>query len=256
MIDIDNAIYETGGTPQRPPLPANKVALAGRGLYNHRLYRLFVAEFAALLQDERNEKIRKTMKALFKKTWFSSPTSLTNFRRALRDILHDYPEDIDAVRSMVATMYARVGPASLRKSLDESFDATSFDFDRTTLNRLRALGQQKIVEKELDRIMRAQVELVAGRGAATSSPADETDEKAVDNILNMYVACSLPSTVGRPQCTRKRLRVPTDRFEPYVSILAADILNPLKTTTLGTMTSGVVDGARFVTRPGERIHIR
>jgi hypothetical protein len=47
-----------------------------------------------------------------------------------------------------------------------------------------------------------------------------------------------------------------DRFGPYVSILAADVLNPLKATTLGTMTAGVVDGMRFVTRPGERIHIR
>jgi hypothetical protein len=249
MEAIDRAIYEAGGIPQRPPLPADKVALAERGLYHHRLYRLFVAEFAALLQDERNEKIRKALTGLFRKTRFSSPSSLTDFRRALGQILRDYPDDIDAVRSMVATTYSRVGPAALRKALEETFEATAFDFDRTTLNRLRALGDQAKVEKELDRIMRAQVEL--GEGAASSG-----DDASPGNLLNMYVACSLPSDVGRPQCVRKRLAMTPDRFAPYVSILAADVLNPLKTSTLGTMTSGVVDGARFVTRPGERIHIR
>ena len=99
--------------------------------------------------------------------------------------------------------------------------------------------------------MGAEVEVELGEGAASSG-----DDASPGNLLNMYVACSLPSDVGRPQCVRKRLAMTPDRFAPYVSILAADVLNPLKTSTLGTMTSGVVDGARFVTRPGERIHIR
>ena len=74
--------------------------------------------------------------------------------------------------------------------------------------------------------------------------------------MNMYVACSLTTTMGRPQCARRRLIMPSDRFAPYISILAADVLNPMKTSTIGTMAAGVIDGGRFVTRPGERIHIR
>ncbi|GFR88332.1 BA71V-G1340L [Elysia marginata] len=248
MAEIDRAIYEAGGREQHPPLPADKVALAERGLYLYHLYRLFVAEFAALLQDERNGEVRKELKALFKQTRFSSPKSLTDFRRKLAQVLGGFPNDIDAIRSLVASTYSRVGPLALYKALGETFDAMVFDFDRSTLNRLRALGDQASVETELSQLMRGRVEL----GAAASSEG----KPAADAPFNVYVACSLPSEVDRPQCTRKRLQMLPEKFAPYVSILAADILNPLKAAILGTLTSGVIDGARFVARPGERISIR
>ena len=72
----------------------------------------------------------------------------------------------------------------------------------------------------------------------------------------MYVACSLPTQVRRPQCFRRRLLIPPERYEEFISILAADILNPLKVASLGTTTAGVVDGSRFIIRPGERILVR
>jgi hypothetical protein len=248
MADIDRAIYAAGGVPQRPPLPADKVALAEEGLFRHRLYRLFVAEFAALLQDERNARVRKALEALFTKTRFSSPGSLAAFRAELGGLLRGFPEDVVALRGLVASLYARVGPAALRTALREAFGASAFDFDRTTLNRLRALGGQDAVEAELGRLMRARVVL---------APVLEGEGHA---LQNMYVACSLSTDVGRPQCVtrgaRRLLRMPSDRFSAYVSILAADVLNPLKSATLGTMTAGVVNGARFVAHPGERILIR
>lgn len=247
-LDVDQAIYEAGGLPARLPLPAEKEGLARSGLYRHRLYRLFLAEFAALLQDERNLPLRKELKALFARTRFSSASALADFRAELAAALRDFPDDADAIRALVATLYARVGPAALRKALDEGFDATAFDFDRSTLNRLRALGSRREVEAELGRLMRGQVEL-EGEAAGQSRPEG-------DSLENMYVACSLPTQVGRPQCVRERLRMPADVYSDYVSILAADILNPLKNATLGAMTAGVVDGSRFATRPGERVVIR
>lgn len=241
MRDVDRALYEAGGVPAKLALPADKADLAREGLYRHRLYRLFLAEFAALLQEERNGRMRQEIKTLFGKTRFSSPSSLAEFRQNLSAALAAYPGDADAIRSLIATLYSRVGPLSLRKALDEAFDATAFDFDRTTLTRLRTLGPG-VVETELGQLMRAHVEI-------------DKDDSLV-NLQNIYVACSLPSDVGRPQCADGRLKMTADRYSEYVSVLAADILNPMKATTLGTMTSGVVDGARFVTRPGERIHIR
>lgn len=239
MREVDRALYEAGGVPAKPTLPEDKAELAREGLYLHRLYRLFLAEFAALLREERNDRMRQQIKTLFGKTRFSSPSSLADFRQSLSATLANYPGDADAIRGLIAALYTRVGPLALRKALDEAFDATAFDFDRTTLTRLRALDSDAVKE-ELARLMRAHVEIGDGQ---------------VD-LENIYVACSLPSDVKRPQCEAGRLKMTAERYSEYVSILAADILNPMKAATLGTMTSGVVDGARFVTRPGERIHIR
>jgi len=255
MLAVDRAIYEAGGVPARFPLPPAKAALAEKGLYQHRLYRLFLAEFAALLRDERDETTRRALKSVFQKTRFSSPASLADFRVELARVLPDFAKDADTIRGMVATLYARVGPAALKKALEEAFDATAFDFDRTTLNRLRALREAPKVEFELRRLLQSQVELQTSGAARDASPAGESPANA-KSLMNMYVACSLPTEVRRPQCIRRRLRMPSDRYEDYVSVLAADILNPLKATTLGTMTAGVVDGFRFVARPGERILIR
>lgn len=252
FAELDRAIYEAGGVPERPPLPAAKVPLARAGLYRHYLYRLFVAEFAALLQDERDAEKRQALQALFRETRFNSPTSLAKFRETLRQVLADHPEDATAVRGLVVAAYARAGPAQMKTALAEAFDTAVFGFDRATLNRLRALGAEDParLRGELGRLMEGQVEL---EGAARPA-APEGAEPA--GIQNMYVACSLPTTVGRPQCIRRRLRMPADRFEPYVAILAADVLNPLKAATFAALTAGVVEGTRFVTRPGERIILR
>jgi hypothetical protein len=253
MGEVDGAVYAAGGVSQRPVLPEGKAELAARGLYRNRLYRLFVAEFAALLQSERDGPKRAAIGALIMRTRFSSPSSLAAFREQVHLLLLDFPDDAVAVRGLVAATFARVGPEALRKSLVEGFEATAYDFDRSSLNRLRALGGVGLVEAELARIMRGRVSLEGGPGGERAPAA---------RIPNMFVACSLPSAVGRPQCVdapgaaRPLLKMDADRFEPYVSILAADVLNPMKSSTLGAMTAGVVDGLKFVVRVGERIRVR
>lgn len=243
MRDIDQAIYAAGGAPASQPLLPEKEPLAQAGLYRYRLYRLFLAEFAALLQSEKNKTVRKKLAKIIAQTKFSSPGALAEFRTALSTVLRDYPDDARTVRGLIAKLNAQVGPLALHGALEEAIEATAFDFDRTTLSRLRALETREGVEAELDRLMRAQVEL-------------EDDTVSSDLLLlNMYVACSLPSSLDRPQCSRKRLRMPADRFTEYTKILAADVLNPLKSSTLGMMTMGVMDGSHFVTRPDERIMI-
>jgi hypothetical protein len=241
-LDVDRAIYAAGGAPAPAPLPPDKEALAVAGVYRLRLYRLFLAEFAALLQKERNLPVRAEILALFARTKFGSPASLAAFRADLAVLLRSHPGDAEVIRGLIAMLHNRVGPQALRSALVEAFDASSFDFDRTTLNRLRALGDQDRVEAELAVLLRPRVELV-----------DESEPCRVENV---YVACSLSSEVARPQCLHGRLRMPPDRFSAYVSILAADVLNPFKAATLGALTAGVVDGGRFLVRPGELIVIR
>lgn len=255
MRDIDDAIFKAGGIPQDPPQPEEKAILAKHGLYKHNLYRLFMAEFASILQDERNDKIRNKLKELFKRTKFNSAGSLIRFRKDINVILKDFPNDISTIRRIISNAYSRVGLINLYKSLINTFNVTSFDFDRITLNYLRQLGDKEKIEKELSHIMKAQVELENKKVEDLIQYTSDINDNSMSDILNMYVACSLPSKINRPHCIRERLRMPSNRFKPYISVLASDILNPLKNTTLGIMTSGVIDDMKFISRPGEHIII-
>jgi hypothetical protein len=254
MRDIDSSIYSSGGFPSKEPLPKEKKGLAGKGLRKNRSYRLFLAEFAALLQTERNHALRAQIKALFNQTRFTSPASLAQFRRALSKTLADFPEDAEVIRRMVAGSYAKVGPVKMRKLLSENFAATLFDFDRKTLRRLRGLPFDQ-VKIEVEKLMRAQVELEKSK-AAPNARVVGTGGPEPFALQNMYVACSLPSSLKRPQCIRRRLKMTDAAFRDYVSVLAADVLNPFKTATLGSLAAGVVDGFRFIVRPGEQVSIR
>ena len=171
MLAVDRAIYEAGGIPASSTLSPAKAELAEKGLHRHYLYRLFLAEFAALLRDERDKRTRRELTALLKRTRFSSPSSLASFRAELSRILRDFPEDVDTIRRLVTSLHARVEPAALRPALEDAVEASAFNFDQMMLNRLRVLGETPKVEAELRRLMQGQVELgPRGRGPPTPRP--------------------------------------------------------------------------------------
>jgi hypothetical protein len=237
MCAVDCAIHTANGAAQSP-LPEDKIALADRARYRHSLYDLFAAEFAALLQGERDTEMRKRLHALVAATRFRSPVSYAQFRARLSEMLS--PEDNRAVGEVVAQV-VHSSPGQAGRDIQKAIGSEMFGFDRMTLQRLRRLGNHARVVKELGALMSSRVELVPDAGGRTE---------------NIFVACSLPTSTARPQCDGDRLRLPQDRYAPFLSILAADILNPTKTTAVGDRTSGTVDGWHFIRRPGERIRVR
>lgn len=257
--EVDEAIYRAGGRPALDPLPEDAAAgenaptphrLAAQALYTHHLYRLFVAEFAALLRDERNAEVRASLEGLIQGTRFGSAPSVAAYRIELAELLADFPADVRAIRALESAalrLSGRESAGHLRRALLDEIGASAFDFDQRTLNQLRGHPDPEETRRELDRTMRDYVVLRA-------------DGAAPAGIANMYVACAAGTSLGRPQCAgpaaAKRLVVPAGRYPDLVSILAADIRNPAKSAGLAVHTSGVIDAARFIARPGETITIR
>lgn len=82
------------------------------------------------------------------------------------------------------------------------------------------------------------------------------DIETIDRgLINIYTSCQY-STLNQPQCKKKRLRIPVNHFENYIHILAADILNPLKHSTLLLTGLGVIDDLQFILRPQEIISVK
>jgi hypothetical protein len=234
---IDAAIYEAGRIHQAAgPLDETTIK-ASTALYNNYLYQLFIAEFAALLQSERNKKIRNELIDIIQKTQFNSASSISTFRKTITTIMNS--TDVSSVLSLLAQTHSNNQKGSdIKQALESSINNTVFDFDQSILRRLRGLKPNEVLI-ELQKIMKPLITL----------------SKETPVLGNMYVACSTKSNIARPQC-KEKLIIPEDKYNNLLSILTADVLNPLKTTTLAIMTSGVIDELKFIERPGELVTLR
>jgi hypothetical protein len=139
----------------------------------------------------------------------------------------------------MAAAYARVGASGLTAALLDALDASTFEFDRTTLAELRAAGDSARRAK-VRALMQPRVELT-------------TEPRSVGNV---FVACALPSDVARPQCAGDKLAMSACEFDEQVELLAADIGNPLVSGTFATSAVGVAEPTQYTPHPGETVTVR
>jgi hypothetical protein len=221
--------------------------------YVNRLYRLFVAEFASALRAERNTAIREKLKRMVRKTKFTSPKSVGEFRHAVIELLTNFPHDLSVLRGVLVKAYAAASGDAVAAMLEAAVDETVFDFDHVTIHHLRSISgkdRAKRVIESVDALMRPRVELLdASSSAATDATADISE-------TNIFVACAVDTSVSRPQCYGGKLLVPKDKFPALVDILSSDIMNKYTAATLSYSTAGAFDETTFIERPGELLTVR
>ncbi|NBP52265.1 MAG: hypothetical protein EBU70_14005 [Actinobacteria bacterium] len=214
----------------------------------NRLYRLFLAEFSAVLRRERNEALRGQLVAALEGTQYASAASVAQLRARLVELLGNYPDDLLTVRDAVARAYA-TAPRDPGRAALAAVAATSFSFDRQTMARLRSLGSH-------DAVVGALRALMAPRVLASEPHAE--GPRASGKLANMYVSCAEESAVHDAApglCHGRRLVVPAERLGDFYDILAADVRNPGKTGLLAAVSAGVLDALDFIRRPGEHLDI-
>lgn len=241
--EVDLAVLDTlRGAPAAAGAAAATALAAGADVRN-RLYRLFLAEFSAVLRAERNGPLRSKLVAALEATRYESAKSVAALRRRLVELLlPDYPDDLQTIRGAVARAYV-TAPQDPGRAALATVAATGFAFDRQSMARLRAQGSHGEVVNALRELMASRV-----TAAAVADPA----------IANIYVSCAEPSSVHESApalCVGRRLAVPADRLDDFYDILAADIRNPSKTELLAAISAGVFDPLTFIRRPGENLAV-
>jgi hypothetical protein len=242
-VDLAIIAAQRSGAPcQRGELSALAAAAGAR----NRLYRLFLAEFSAVLRADRDPKMRAALSAAIRATDFASARSAGALRRRLNELLHKFPEDLltvrDAVAAAVTTVTRDPGAAAIA-----AIAATTFAFDRRTLAHLRAMPARADVVGALK-------ELMGGRIAARADPAP-TPREGSSSESNMYTACGESTTVPQAHCDGRRLIVAPAKLEEFYDILAADVCNSWKESQLAAVAAGVFDPLEFRRRPDEWLRI-
>lgn len=237
--EIDTAILETmcGNTSAPVELPTAIVADI-----KNKLYKLFTAEFSAVLRAERNTALRSRLTSALKATQYESAKSIATLRHTLVEILGGFPEDLHIVRNAIARAYI-VSPHDPGKTAMATIDATSFVFDRQLMAQLRALKTHKEIVQAVTEIMAPRIII---------QDIDPTQHK----LSNMYVSCAEGSTLtANSLCARKQLIIPMDRITDFYDILAADIRNPSKTNLLAAVSAGAFDPLEFIQHSGEQLTV-
>jgi hypothetical protein len=241
--EVDHAIVAAMRAPQATADAASALRTATRS--RNQLYRMFLAEFAAMLRADRNGALRARIHAAIVRTNFADTQSVSALRRALVELLAAHPEDLQAVRSAVTAAYINA-PHNPGAAAILAISASEFAFDRHTMVRLRALATHADVVTALKKLLEPRVSVV-------SRATWDQDPKVAQN---MFVACSGPDAgASTTQCINKQLILPADRVDDLYDILAADVRNPSKTAQLSAVSAGVFDSLKFIRRPGEHLTI-
>ena len=236
--DIDSAMVEYVKNPN----VTYDSELASRAQSRNHLYRLFLAEFSALLSSERNTKIRSIITALIRTTRFGSTKSVAYLRDNLTKLLSDTPDDLKLVRNVISRSFV-IAPCNTRREALSMIESSVFAFDHNTLEQLQKFETHAQTVTHLRKILASRVTIV-GDGDIHEAP-------------NMYTSCAETTSVhpASPQCVNNKLAVPTSDIDNFYELLAADVHNLSKSSLLAAISTGVFNTLSFIRRPGEHLTV-
>jgi len=206
-----------------------------KSLYKIYEYRLFFNEFIKFLANERNEPLRKTLKKILAES--GSKIKLSEISAKLRQ---------EAVKSNVS----RVDYINLQSLLSDyyyvhedkgklmiDFDETVFEFDKITLNKLRAMDISNVI-KELGKI----------------TPEFATEGEFNGEFPNILSTCQDTRKQHADYCGDNN-KVIVESIQKCIILLASDILNPVKSILFDIPTSNVLNYFKFNRRNDETISV-
>jgi hypothetical protein len=199
----------------------------GKSLYEHNIYQITVMEFMKAFNQQKNDKIRKEIVGLIKKTNFKS--NLTPFVKEFNQILADYPNDASYIRAQINEFYNVHFDKTI---LIEQITGTYYDFDRIDL------GDNPI--KQLKKI---------------ASKFVKIGEPKIGLFPNIMVPCE---DSDASYCVNKKLVIPAKKLNEIIEIFADIIKNKYFETYIGYVAfmNNTRDYFNFEKRPNEEIDIQ
>jgi hypothetical protein len=215
------------------PIVDNRSQKIGEALYTNYQYQLFVVEFVNYLNNERNAKMRDDLKQLIKDTNFKKDTAA--FRASLRKLLAQQPTDLATLQRQIIGFYGD------KTELFAQMDNTIYEFDRTTMTRIRTLPRDEL-KAEL---------LQISRNFCIERDIDTENIK----FPNIYMPCGeMSDKTG--YCDKGRLII-NQSIDDFIDILATDLTDSLKSKYLlnSIWADTIIDWLTFTRWPTETITI-
>lgn len=238
-----NMILTSGGEPIRDE---KAIAVA---MYNHYIYQLFVLEFTAAVNRQKNDTVRSALKMAIKKH-INDPSM---FLGKIQELLIDWPDDIDMLHSIFIRFTKPLGGKSeyddligykstsyTYNDIANIIDDSRFMFDDIIMPGMFKMSREELIDN-LQKFM---------------APLIHISDKAPDikSFPDAFISCNAADNIE--YCNKRQLIVPKNEYDDFIKFLAADILNPIKRRQLlNHMTKSSIGQFRFITRPNENIFV-
>ncbi len=243
-LSIRNYIFDQKRSVTKEDIRRNKEL--NRSTYKHFLYRLFLLEFITMFSKQKNNSLRKKIKSLIVKTNFS--TESVKLLSKLKDIISDM-EDMKKIGLYISNYRDEHHD---KKQLLQDINITRFNFDVIEMEKFKNMDKDKL-KKELHKLSKKII--VAG------TPKYADFENYLMSCAAQYAASKVKGAKNkkgeRGYCKKQKLIMPKDKIDKYIDVLAADIMNPIKSKWIfsSIFIEKVISYFKFIKRPFEVIRI-
>lgn len=195
-------------------------------LYKYNLYQLFIMEFMMYVSNDRDNKIRASIAEYAKLDY-------QMFIKKLMIDIKDFPEDYILIKNRIKILN--------KDQLLEFINIHQFDFDKTTLIKIRSSSYDEIIQIITD---------IANEITVVS------DLTTITDFPNIYMPCSV-SKEQYCDISGKQAKLIVNDVKSLVSILAHDLQNPIKSDYIfsGLFTDNVVEYFNMNVSPEENIYL-
>jgi hypothetical protein len=225
------------------PILDKRVKNINSAIYNHYMYQFMLLEFVSLFGKHKNNPLRNKIKLLILKTNFN--TQLEKFSVKIKELI-DNSGDLKKISLFISNY---LHGSRDKKKLINQINIVRFNFDVIIMKKLKNMNISDLV-KELKLLSKKII--VVGKEPNFFDKFYEFD--------NAFVACSAApkqDIQNMKHCKKKKLIIPKTKYDEYIEILAADILNPIKSNWIfsGIFSSKIMNYFKFIYRPYEYIDI-
>jgi len=175
-------------------------------LYDYYVYNLLILQFISFFNKQRNEKFRKKLIDIIIDTNFSKNTD------NIKDIINQI-NDLEDSNKLKKIIYSFISENKDKKEIIEDIDNTYFNFDRVELEELKTMEYKDVLKRLI----------MISKDITKKGDIHKDDNFKIENIL---VPCSKGSDTD--YCDNTKFIIKPDKLEELLSILANDIINPLK----------------------------
>ena len=207
----------------------------GRSMYENNLYQLLLLEFLHIFDTQKNTGTRKKINKIIASNLNSD---FDDIMKNISDIVKNC-DDYSKIKNLICEF---VNKHHKKKILFEELKETSFAFDRGLFEQIKKLPVGKLYQ----RLLKISERFVSHGNIKNLSDFD---------FPNMFISCQSKGNHG--YCNKNKFIIDKKKLEKLLRIMAADMLNPIKSKWLfsGLMSNNVVSYFKFNRAPHETIYI-
>lgn len=222
---------------KKNPIIDNRCFKIGKSIYNNNLYQLLLLEFINIFNNQKNIKLRKKLITKLHE----------NLNKDFDEIMTDISslivncDDYDKIKTQICEF---VNNHNNKNTLFNEIDNGIYNFDKELLEKIKLLPFNEVY----DNLLKLSSKFIT---------YGNIDKLGDFEFTNMFVSCQNDKNNKQSYCKKKKFIINKQKLYNLLNIMAADILNPVKSKWLfnNILSNNLISFFKFINRTDEHIFV-